>query len=214
MKKTLLSLAFSALFLCIISSSFAQFSLACTAGAVRHLGLGNGIISLGLRGEYSFSDNISFMGTANYFLPMSRETEVMLESSNMYEYTYHPAEEKLSAVNLTLEMKYFGLGAEAEDDFAPYLIAGGGLSIYTSHVVYEDNYDKTKYHVSGAFSPKAYYMGLAVNLGIGADINVGRNVAFMELRGMIPASLTGDGDITSDLPFGFMANVGFRIPLN
>ncbi|WP_196885496.1 outer membrane beta-barrel protein [Aureivirga sp. CE67] len=145
-------------------------------------------IGIGIKGEYAKSEKMAFTGGVSYFLPSELENK-----------------DKVSYLNLFLEAKYYVVG-DYEADFGLYPIIGAGIIVGNI----EASEDAVGYEVEEDSTS-----GITINLGIGAEKNIGFGYVFLDAKGLIPAKTYNsreESEVT--FPFSFSVNAGLRIPLD
>lgn len=191
-------------------TSNAQLQLGANAGYFGS-GLAGGQPAIGLRGEYNIEDNLSIVGSANYFVPKSFATEYQVyKNADQGSYDYFKAKDKVGCININAEAKRYTFGKEYEDDVAPYFLLGAGLNFWSYGTKFDTEPDPSVYDVPDMTSET--YFGFSINAGFGADFMLGDNILGVEGKLMIPATQVNGAAIEVQIPAAYGIFVNYRIP--
>jgi hypothetical protein len=203
--------------LCLAVSSFAhaQLSIGPQLGLAKHLGVGKNL-TFGLRGEYNLTDNVNVVASFNYYLPSNIQDEDYVDDLNGGGSMSVDVQHRMTGYNLNIGLKKYIFGAEYEDDFGAYLMAGAGISILPYKSTITTAYDASRY------SPRSYLQegnntdmlaGFTINAGMGAELMLGDNFAFGEMQLMIPATNVNGEEVDVAVPVTLAITIGYRFAL-
>jgi len=211
--KSIKKVAIGLFILAFSSQAYSQLSLGGQMSLLHAFGdYGVNNVGLGIKGEYSVSDdNIITVGVNYYFPTKFSETIIASASSS----TTKPSSVVVEAEHTLSFIHFFG-GAKRyfvgdyEDDFGFYGIGEAGF-LLGPWATKLSSFDKSLYHADYEDGQKTTHFCLTLNLGLGVEKRFDFGYLFADMRLNLPANLNGDA-IASEAIVTACFNGGIRIP--